>query len=439
MRQSRVREPAVLLATLVVLLVALAPAPAAAVDRRSGDRVVIGANEIITDDLLVTAGTVVIDGRVVGDVVAMGQTIEINGTVEGDVFAAGGGVTLAGTVTDDMRVAAAVVRLGSGARIGDDLLATGASLETLPGSEVRGALIFGGGQALLAGGVGEDLLFGGEGLELRGTVAGNVEAWVGAGGTTSWTSQMRFEGAPPVPAVPSGLTLDREARIGGDLAYTSRTGVTIPPGAVAGRVRFTEEVGEATTPAQPAPLAWLLDLVRRFAALLLVGLLIMWLAPRISRGVTGELEAQPLASLGWGLVSILAIGLAFLAVPLATVFMAVLLGTVKLNGLMGLVIALGILMLMALVLLTIIAIAYVAQIAVSFELGRLILLRLRPGWIERPYAPLVVGLLLLVILTALPMVGWLFSLAAVLLGLGALWLFGRDSVQHRAIPVPVRP
>lgn len=439
MRRSRVRGLVALLAVLAVLMFALAPAPAAAVDRRSGDRVVIGANETITDDLIVTAGTVVIDGRVVGDVVAMGQTIEINGTVEGDVFAVGGGVTLAGTVTDDMRVAAAVVRLGSGARIGDDLLATGASLETLAGSEVRGALIFGGGQALLAGGVGEDLLFGGEGLELRGVVGGNVEAEVGAGGTTSWTSQMRFEGAPPVPSVPSGLTLDREARIGGDLAYTSRTSMTIPPGVVAGRVRFTEEVGEAAAPAQPAPLAWLLDVVRRFAALLLVGLLIVWLAPRISRGVTGELEAQPLASLGWGLVSILAIGLAFLAVPLATVFLAVVLGTVKLNGLMGLVIALGILMLMALVLLTIIAIAYVAQIAVSFELGRLILLRIKPAWIERPYAPLVLGLLLLVILTALPLVGWLFSLAAVLLGLGALWLFGRDSVQHRAVPLPVRP
>lgn len=438
MRRKLTSRSIASLLALIVLILAFAPGSVAALDRRPGDRVVIGANEIITDDLVVTGETVVIDGRVLGDVVAAAQTVEINGVVEGDVFAVGGGVIVNGTVTDDLRVAAAGIRLGSGARIGDDLMATGASVEMMPGSDVRGALMFGGGQALFAGTIGEDLLFGGQGLELRGVIGGNAEVSVDAAGAPSWAAQMNFEGAPPAPSVPSGLRIDPAARITGDLRYSSGASFAIPSGVVGGRVSFSEVVSAEAPTTSAAPLAWLFDLLRRFAALLLVGLLIIWLAPRVSRGVTDELETKPLASLGWGLMSILALGIAFLAVPLITILLAIVLGTVSLNGLMGLVIALGILALFALIILTIITIAYIAQIAVSFEIGRLILQRLRPTWIERPYAPLAVGLLALVLLTAIPTVGWLSSLAAILLGLGALWMFGRDSIQHRPLAVSVQ-
>jgi cytoskeletal protein CcmA (bactofilin family) len=422
-------------ALLAALAFAFAPMTVGAVEHRSGDRVVIAANETVEDDLIVTGDTIIIEGRVLGDVVATGQTIEVNGTIEGDLLAAGGGVTIAGTVADDARIAAAAVRLTSTARIGDDLLVGGASLEALPSSAVEGALMFGGGQALLAGVVGENVAFGGEGLELRGMVGGDVDAAVAPPGSPGWASQMRIEGAPPAPAVGSGLTLDRGARIGGDLAYTSRQRATIPEGIVGGAVRFTEEAADTTSaPTPQAPQSWFFELLRRYAALLLVGVLLIWLAPRAARDVTSELEAKPLASLGWGAISILALGIAFLAVPLATILMAVLLGSVSLNGLMGIVIATGILVLLALVVLAIIAISYVAQVAVSFEIGRLILLRVRPAWIERPIIPLAIGLVVLVALTAAPMVGWIFSLAAVLLGLGALWLFSRDTMQHRPIP-----
>ncbi|HWQ11532.1 MAG TPA: polymer-forming cytoskeletal protein [Roseiflexaceae bacterium] len=424
------------LAALALALLAATPAPAAAVDRRSGNRVVVGAGEVVEDDLIVAGDSFVLDGRVQGDLIVTAGRIEINGVVQGDLIAAGGAVTLAGTVEDDVRIAGATLRLAPGARVGDDLLAGGMSLELAPGSQVGGALMFGGGQALLAGAVAEEVLFGGDGLELRGTVGRGVEASVGEGSGPAWASQTRFEGVPPPPAVRSGLTVAEGARIGGDLTYTSRRDFSIPPGAVAGRVVYNQRPMGA--PRDSGAGATALDLLRRYAALLLVGLLLVWLAPRVTRGVSSKLEAQPLASLGWGFISILAIALAFLLVLLATVFLAVLLGLVKLNGLMGLVIATGGLALLALVVLTIIAIAYVAQIAVSYEAGRLILQRLRPAWLERPYAPLALGLALLVLLTAVPVVGWLFSLAAALLGLGALWLFGRDAVLHRPIPAPAQ-
>jgi hypothetical protein len=334
-----------------------------------------------------------------------------------------------------VRIGAAVVTIERGAQIGDDLLTGAASLELSPGSAVGGSLLSGGGQALISGTVTENLQYGGEGLELRGNVGGDVEAYVGDAGRPTWAGQTTFQGQQP-PQVRSGLTIVDGTRIGGDLTYTSHDTFSLPADAVAGRVVHSERPADVTS-AEPTPGSTLFDLLRRYAALLLVGLLLIWLAPRFSREITSELEHQPLASLGSGFISICVLALAFLAVPLATILLAVVLGTVKLTGLMGIVIAVGIVALLALIVLTIIAIAYVAQIAVSVELGRLILRRFAPTLAERPYAPLALGVALLVILTALPVVGWLFTLAAVLLGLGALWLLGRDTVQHRPIPAPI--
>lgn len=436
MNLSKARRLAALLAMAAALVLALAPASVAAIDRRSGERVVIDASETISDDLLVTAATVIINGRVVGDVVAMAQTIEINGVIEGDLLAMGGGVVLNGTVADDVRVAAGIVRLDPQARIGDTLLGIGASIEMLPGSVMGGSLIFGGGQALLSGTVDGDVLFGGDSLLLRGVVGGDVEAAVDATTAPTWISQMRIEGVASPPSAPAGLTVDRAARIGGDLAYTSSLPATIPAGVVAGQVRFTEE--PRATPPQPTIADWLFDVARRFAGLFLLGLILVWLTPRMLQRTVGELETRPVASLGWGVVSVLAVVVAFVIVVLLTVVAALLLNVVKLSGLMGIIIAAGVILGLALAVLTILAVAYVVQIVVGFEAGRQILLRIRPSWVERPFAPLALGLLLLVVLTALPAIGWIISLVTVLLGLGALWMFGRDSLlrQPKLTPAP---
>jgi len=170
LKRSRTVHPALLLAMAVALLLVLTPSTVAAIDRRTGEQVVIDASETITDDLIVTATTVTVNGRVIGDVVTMAQTVEINGVIEGDLLALGGGVVVNGTVTDDVLVGAAIIRLDPQARIGNNLWGSGASIEMLPGSQIDGSLFFVGGQALLAGTVERDVVFGGNSLLLRGAI-----------------------------------------------------------------------------------------------------------------------------------------------------------------------------------------------------------------------------------------------------------------------------
>lgn len=72
--------------------------PAYATDFRGGDTVVIGADEVIEDDLFVTGGTVTIDGIVRGDLFATGETVTVNGQVEGSLLISGRTLVLDGTV-----------------------------------------------------------------------------------------------------------------------------------------------------------------------------------------------------------------------------------------------------------------------------------------------------------------------------------------------------
>src|SRR4051794_33123234 len=129
------------IASLVLLIGLIAASPVSGMETRSGDRVVIGPDEVVDDDLYVTASEIEVDGTIRGDLIAFGSTITVNGTVEGDLIAAGRSVKIGGTVDDDARIAGQTLYLGEGAEVNDDLIAAAYSLENEPDSAVGGTLL----------------------------------------------------------------------------------------------------------------------------------------------------------------------------------------------------------------------------------------------------------------------------------------------------------
>ncbi|MDQ3999644.1 MAG: polymer-forming cytoskeletal protein, partial [Actinomycetota bacterium] len=229
---------------LVLLAVLLVVSPVwGSVETRSGQEVRIGPDEVVGDDLYVTANEVVVDGTIEGDLVAFGRSITVNGTVEGDLIAAGQTVEVGGTVEDDTRIAGQALLLGGGGSVGDDLLAAGYSLENAPDSTVGGTLLYAGYQAFLAGSVGEDFSAAANGVQLDGEVAGdvNVEVDGESGAAPVFTPEAGME----IPPVEAGLTLTSLARVGGDLTYQSSAEAQIDPGAqVEGEVISEERPAE---------------------------------------------------------------------------------------------------------------------------------------------------------------------------------------------------
>ena len=88
----------------------------------------------------------------------------------------------------------------------------------------------------------------------------------------------------------------------------------------------------------------------------------------------------------------------------------------------------------ALIVLFVLVTAYVSKIVVGAAVGRWIFSKVSPSLAEHRFWPMILGVILIAGLVALfrfPLVplgffGWLLNFTIVLLGLGALWLWGRD-------------
>ena len=69
-----------------------------AADFRGGDYIVIDADEVIDDDLFITANRVEVEGTVKGDLFVTGQEVVINGQVEGSLLVTGQTLDINGNV-----------------------------------------------------------------------------------------------------------------------------------------------------------------------------------------------------------------------------------------------------------------------------------------------------------------------------------------------------
>jgi cytoskeletal protein CcmA (bactofilin family) len=426
-------------ASLVLLASVAFAAPAWAIETRGGENVTIGADEVVEDDLYVGAQTLTVEGTVQGDLVAAGGTVRVNGgTVEGDVISAAQTVIINGTVEDDVRIAGQALLVGEDAQVEDDLIAAGYSLETGRGSTVGGELLYGGYQALVAGTVGENVRGGMTAFELSGEVGGNVNVEVDGGGAQPAGDQFALgPSAVPIPSVESGLTLTDTARVGGDLRYESSSRGEIAPRAqIGGDVSYEQRPTEEVQPTQTGALAVLLDSVRRFVVLVLIGLLLVWLAPRLVRGAADTVRSQPLLSLGWGVLDFLIVGVLVFIVLAATILLAIVFGLITLGGLIPAIVSIGVLTDAVVVVAFLISIFYLAPVVVSYLGGRMLLGQFQPNRASGRVLPLVIGILLYVILRAIPILGAVVALVVVLLGLGALSIWSWRTLRGAGASTP---
>jgi cytoskeletal protein CcmA (bactofilin family) len=417
---------------LVLGLTLLGTSSLQAFESRDGDTVVIEADEVVDDDLYVTARILELDGTVNGDLIFLGQQATVRGTVTGDLIGAGQNFVIEGNVSDDIRLAAYAMVINGA--IGDDVVATGFSLETKADAEIAGDVLFAGYQASLDGAVEEDLQIAGGAVNIKGHVRGDAKVDVGgsegdgAGGLPPGFPF--FPGLPPVPSVPPGLTIGEQATIEGTLGYTANDKVSVPSETVEGNIEFSQYVPKKPEKRPPiSPLVvigrWFVRQLRQLITLLLVGALLIWLLPDWMRRLSDILQAQPLPSFGWGFVALAAFCGALVALVLVTALVSLILGAVTLGGLAKQLAALGGILTGTAGLSFSITWAYLTRIAVSVLVGRLIFQQLEASLADHRWWPMVLGVSIFVGITAIPVLGWFIKVAVTIFGLGAIWLWGR--------------
>jgi len=429
-----------IIAASTVLMSAIA-SPASALEFKGGDKVIIPADQVINDDLYVSASEFTLDGVVKGDLVVMGGNITINGIVEGDLAAGGQSINLNGTVRDDARMGGAVTTIGSKAQIGGDVLYGGGSLETKEGSVINGTLATGAAQGLLAGKIGQDLRFGGSRLNLQGPVAGNayleVDAPSADSGPQPWMFSAFMPNMPAWPNVPAGLTFGEGAIVNGKLNYTSSEETKIPTSA-SRDVVFTQRAitteTQTATVAQPYTfVSWLLDLLRNYIALIAIGLLLIWLIPNFVRRSADEFTTQPWQSLAWGFMVAIVVPVGLLLVFAIAIAIAVGLGALTLSSLSGSLVITTLAVVFSAFVAFGLIVAYLTKVIVAYWLAHWLATKFIPTRTVHPMLLLVMGLLPVAILAAIPYIGGVLSMLMAFVALGAIWLFIQP---HRHLNLP---
>lgn len=378
----------------------------------SGDEVTI--NGTIRDDLYVSGGQIILAGDVGGDAIAAGAEVTLRGSVAEDLLVAGRRIVVAGSVGDDIRMAGQVLQLED-AQVADDLIVAGASLQTAPNSIIGGNLNAAVGQADLAGSVQGNWVGGLGSARLSGTVDGNTNLAIG--GVKPRMFWPQEQGA--AVDVPAGLTLTGSSRIGGNLNYRAPQAATIDVGAQVGG-----DIDHQTLPTVETPFlsqAWAWGLLQRFLALLVVGALLLWWRPGWVQTLAGQVQAKPWPSLGWGALAVVLLAVLSLAIAATTLILTVLLGF-TLQGLALPVFSLGSVANLLLLVSFGVFVAFIPQVVIGFWGGH----RLLQSWgATSRYGALILGLVLFVLVTSIPVVGAIVSGVVILLGLGALWLWLR--------------
>jgi len=363
---------------LVILAIALTPLTTGAATQQTelGGKVRRAGREVV-----IPAGE-----TVQGDLIASAGTVRVDGRVDGDLVASGGQVIVAGTVTGDALIGAGSTTISG--EVGGDLRA-GAGQARIEG-RVNEDVLLGAGQATIASGtqIGGDLIFATGRMQMDGTVAGSV-----LGSTGNYAR--------------GGSVGDSE------------------------RVNLAEPAGEER---EPTLADRVLDVLRRYVSILVIGVLLLWLLPRLLRGAADSARSRPLPSLGIGVLGFVGVIVGLVLLLLVTVLVAVVLGLLSLGSLIGVTIFGGLLVAAVTVFLFVLAIAFAAQAVVGLALGRLVVRgegRSFPGNL----GALALGVLVVVLVASIPVAGGLIEAVLVLLGLGALLLMARPGRRREAAPV----
>lgn len=431
------------IAIALLLLGGLTPV-ARAVESRTGDNVVIGAGEVIDDDLMLFANSVVFNGTVNGNLIAAGTRVEINGTVNGTVMAAGQSLALNGAVRDSVYLAGQSVSMGAKAAIGRNASIGAFGLQADAGSAIARDLLFGGYQALLNGTVGRDVRFGGAALDVNGNVGRNVVADVSEPGTAAAPVYM----GPYMPAATSpGLRIAPSAVIGGKLTYSSSVEQA---GAIkstpAGGVAFQYQPSTSNQPqqAQDATANFLWGRGRELLTLLLLALLTAWLAPLLLAKASAQAQSRPVQAAGWGLVMLIGGFVLALVAGIVLIIAGIVAGWLTLGGLVNPVFGTGFMSLGLAFSLFLMLIAFGSKLVCGHAIGQLLLRPFNRPLAEHRLWPLLLGVVVYVVVASIPLLDVLASMVVTLVGLGAMWYVWKDrrnllAPAPQAAPPPAVP
>jgi hypothetical protein len=387
----------------------------------------IPAGTIFDNDALLIGDDVILDGTVLGDVLAIGRTVTVNGNVDGSLVTLAETVIVNGEVDGSVFSGALTLEAGDQADIGRSAYFVGARLVTQPESQI-----------------GRDLVASTLGAQLNGNVGRDVKAVIGLIEIVDRAIQS-FDIQPDlsdlrisVPRAPEAeeATMAQGANPLTGLDRSKQARYVRPAGGLLYQATIQDEdqpPGEQAN--QNETIAWFQEQGRLLVQYLIVGALAAWIVPSRFYRWSDRLRHRPVASGLYGFVGFIT-GFAG-AVILFVLFLVTGIGlaTIALNGLALATWSLGFSSTWLAFSVFLLFVIFLSKVIVSYLGGLLILERLAPRAARYWIWPLLLGLVLYVLLRAIPFLGLAVGLLATFFGLGAaiLALNRNDALSSKVV------
>jgi hypothetical protein len=183
--------------------------------------------------------------------------------------------------------------------------------------------------------------------------------------------------------------------------------------------------------------AWGIALLRNMAALLIVGLLAVWLLPAQLTFSSEQPRVRPWRSLLIGFLILLLgwfVGLFALLLFLGLSFFLFWISLPNLGFLVG---ALGAMAVGLVMIVYWLSIVFFSKVVIAYLLGRTIFSRSTSRYAQGRVLPLIVGVILFALIVSIPYLGWVISVISTMFGLGALWMVSFPNQGKEPEPVPL--
>ena len=399
-----------------------------------GDSCLIPAAQTIEGNLYVVCRELRIEGQVRGNVIGAATKAVITGSVDGDVLMAAGQLDIQGTMGEDIMFAGVVLRVLAGAQFENpatDIFSLTLSTTLSEDTTLPGSIVGVGYQMLVRGVVNKEISFWGSGLEINGRVDGNVDARVGDS-TSDGLSRFPTFIIPfqfDLELFTPGLRITGGAQIGGYLHYSAPVAAEIPEALQAQtvfnltepRAEFTPVTMEDGSLGRNVNL-YLTQVGQEFATLALIGVIVLFIFPRVLQDPLRYLQSRPLTCMGISVFTLIVMIPIGLAVVVLSAFIVFILSVLRLDDLVFSVgILLGLVNVGGISLFAFVF-GFLSRIIVCYAIGRFVL-HVASRYTPTPHGQffsLMMGVIIMAFVTPLPLIGLIVYGIAAALGLGAI-------------------
>lgn len=394
-------------------------------------------DETIQGTLFVLCRTLIIEGRVTGNLIGGVIEADISGIINGNLYLIGGQVDVTGRIGGDLHYAGLVLNIfpqiaedipaSIGGVVGGDLFNLSLTTHLASGTRLYGSILTLGYQLIIDGEAVGEVSFWGSALQIGGRISGNIYATVGDPQSDSSQLETLLLPLPfDVSLTNPGLIVRSGGYVGGILQYTGPVAGQID-GELSHPPDYTPIIINPTLPIdEPGAFSlYLQQVLQEFWSLLLIGLLILALSPNIIQAPSPNLRLRPLSTFSVGMLTFILSFPIILISSLLGLLVILMLAVLRLDALLGAALVLVLILNAGGAVLFYFLSIFISRAIVCLALGRWLVRMLgRAGrQLRNSYLHYTVGVLILAITATLPVVGWVINALALFLGLGALLIF----------------